>query len=436
MGAGATSGEEKAQTNVSASTSSSSVDSAISWLLASVDKERADKEWLAKQFEWLKARYDEKCTECQVLKDDLAAARLEVQAALVFPAQAKRSVGDFMRHTTPAASAADPQREAAGSGMDAVRAISNANTDLGRAPAKEPADVGRAPAKESADAGRAPAKELVEGRAPAKEPAEARRAAAKEPTVPGSPHQQTQSSNGGSPRSPTTPTRGGGALKERRGLNLGGLQVDSRQAKQGQVLSPQNVATSPDSGGPPKSSNGEEVDKPEKAEVEREGWLSEVRAWDAQTSSKAENGPDRLPNVESPTSDANKADKPKTGSVEDKADKCISPKNGSEKTIVVECSSSKARELMEMRSEPQSALLKRREDWSIPKAVNQEVTSDEAKAVAKALNVVSSKIVSMSQEDPECPCSPKRPVKRNRMANAGKFATCIGIMEPIVENKT
>eukprot|EP00927_Polykrikos_kofoidii_P058870 TRINITY_DN5366_c0_g1_i1.p1 TRINITY_DN5366_c0_g1~~TRINITY_DN5366_c0_g1_i1.p1 ORF type:complete len:344 (+),score=65.79 TRINITY_DN5366_c0_g1_i1:93-1034(+) len=53
----------------------------VAWLLTAISQEKVEKAWLASKYEWLEARYDEKCVEVKMLSEELAAARSDLQLA-------------------------------------------------------------------------------------------------------------------------------------------------------------------------------------------------------------------------------------------------------------------------------------------------------------------------------------------------------------------
>jgi len=59
----------------------SAVEGGIAWLLAAIDREKSEKEWLANKYEWLVKKFDDQCEETKRLNEELASTRNELQLA-------------------------------------------------------------------------------------------------------------------------------------------------------------------------------------------------------------------------------------------------------------------------------------------------------------------------------------------------------------------
>jgi len=335
---------------------STSLDGAVSWLMAAIEKERSEKEWLAKKCDWLMTKYDDKCCEVRSLQVEVATVHsdLETAQALLKPPDKRQSVHDFLRSARPSIEKTQGDA-AAGSGLHAARHFT---------------------ATANADSSQLPSPSLPQQQSQAEPP----------------PQKQVE---GVAQSTDASPKGSCGNLRERRGLNLGGLNVESRKSNSN-MCSPQTAASLPDSPPceePSKSSEGDSVDKPDKPDEAKK-----VQK-DAQV--------DKTIILSSPPAT-------KGGSIA--TDEALL-------AAVREVSPTMAREIMEMRAEPQSALLKRRkEDWGSGTGAKEESTSHNGTGIAKTLNVVSNKIFSMSQDDSELPCSPKRISRKSRKASM--YETC------------
>eukprot|EP00928_Gymnodinium_smaydae_P081595 TRINITY_DN65080_c0_g1_i1.p1 TRINITY_DN65080_c0_g1~~TRINITY_DN65080_c0_g1_i1.p1 ORF type:complete len:354 (+),score=82.82 TRINITY_DN65080_c0_g1_i1:119-1180(+) len=307
----------------------------ICWLLQAIDKEKSEKEWLAQKFEWLSARYDEKCLEVRHLQEEMDVVRSDLKMAMdvLHPLQAKRSTSatELLRGMQPAV----------------VEKAQGDNASWGsRFSTGSP---GFAP-----DAGATSSTQDI---------SQVRSNLSTPTAMQLSPMQLSHSGSDGS-ISPTT-----GTLKERRGLKIGGLQVQDSHKKKLLDEAAHRAA------------------EKEKEKREQEQQQAAVQSQMSLT---------RTPSSKFPLNTLHTHH-------EDEGDGAEDVEDAFKQTMI----------------EPQSALLRRRaEDWSTKPSgplsnAQPMVTAMKSSPVFGAIkHVKTDKVLSLEKEDPDCPCSPKRPGRK------------------------
>jgi len=122
----------------------SAVEGGIAWLLAAIDREKSEKEWLANKYEWLVKKFDDQCEETKRLNEELASTRNELQLAKASLDQNQGAAGKSGQSLSFTADALQPAGSCVPAPQAPARAASPSSAS-GDAPKLAQQDAGDSP---------------------------------------------------------------------------------------------------------------------------------------------------------------------------------------------------------------------------------------------------------------------------------------------------